>query len=97
MSKKESLDELINAAEVAKIWNRRAQAAGYEGRYTRWSVYQRREALGGIETSLGYLYSRKKAEEINLRFGSPSRPDVTEKNKKRRVKKQFSEDAKTDS
>src|SRR2546423_11835279 len=96
MSKQKPLGDLISATEVAKIWNRRAQEAGYEGKYTRWSVYQRREALGGIETHLGYLYSRKKAEEINLRFGSPSRPDVTEKNKKRRGKKQFSEDIQTD-
>jgi hypothetical protein len=96
MSKQQAVEELINAAEVAKIWNRRAVAAGYAGNYSRWSVYQRRKKLGGVETPLGFLYSRKKAEEINLRFGSPARPEVAERNRKRKSKKQFSEDTETD-
>lgn len=97
MSKHEPTEDLISASEVAKIWNRRAEAAGYTGRYTRWSVYPRRKKLKAVETPLGSLYSRKMAEETNLRFGSPSRPDVVEKNKSRKGKKQISEDVKTDS
>ncbi len=102
MSKKNSeelqerLTPMISASDVAEIWNRRAQNAGYEGSYTRWSVYQRREVLGGIKTELGYLYERKKAEEINLRFGSPRRPEVADRNRTRKGKKQSSEDIKTD-
>ena len=75
-------DDLITASEVAKIWNKRAKAMGYDRRYTRRSVNVRREtrktARANIlkpaqETPLGNLYRREDAwkHPIQPQIGRP--------------------------
>src|SRR5436305_7331291 len=70
----------ITPAQVADIWNERTKN---RGRYTRWSVYQRRKKLTRMETPLGDLYLESEAWQTNLR-PHPPRPDVAEANRSRK-------------
>jgi len=82
-------DRRISASQVAVIWNKRAKAEkGVDARYTRFSVRGRRKELDGEETSLGWLYSEKKAWSIPLRPRSSGREDRAEANKTPFRKKQ---------
>ncbi len=87
--KKDFIDEhgvkWIAPAEVASIWNERARASGIEARYTRWSVYQRRDDIPFLDTPLGRLYREDKVKTAPLRPRSNKRLDTTERNRRRKT------------
>lgn len=62
---------LLTPAEVATIWNERAQAMGYKTNYTRFSVHARRYKgkktfEPDVVTPMGNLYSESRARGIPL-------------------------------
>jgi len=71
---------MITASEVAKIWNERAKKENRETNYTRFSVYTQRDNLGGIDTPLGRLFNKERAETIPLPKYHP-RPDTAQRNR----------------
>lgn len=86
----------VTPARVAEIWNERAlKERGVTSRYTRWSVFQRREKLTRMNTPGGDLYLESEVQIISL-HPHPARPDVTEKNHKR-SSNEFSKTSETDS
>lgn len=62
---------LLTAAQVAELWNQRAEGMGYKTNYTRFSVRQRHRKgkkglIPAMETAVGHLYWEKDAQEIEL-------------------------------
>jgi hypothetical protein len=90
MVKRKELKDMITASEVAEIWRKRSEAEGKKVKYTRFSVYGQRDKLGYIETPLGFLYERARAEAIDLPKYNP-RPDVIERNQKLKGRKRDKE------
>lgn len=78
----EDKGRMLTPAEVAHIWNERAQEMGFTTHYNRFSVRQRhRKGKAGLvpalQTPMGYLYWEKDAREIRL-YPKKSRRDRTE-------------------
>jgi hypothetical protein len=68
----------VTPARVAEIWNERAEKEhGVTGRYTRFSVFQRREQFTRKSTPGGDLYLESEAWSKKLRPHPKPRPDVT--------------------
>ncbi len=81
----------ITPTRVAQIWNERAkQEKGIDTRYTRWSVFKRREKLSRMQTPLGDLFLESEARSIRL-SPHPARPDVAERHQRQRDGKQTKE------
>lgn len=82
----------ITPARVAEIWNEKAQSEhDVAGRYTRWSVYQRRaDFKRKLATPNGELYTEEEARGMPLRPHPKGRPDITN-NRKGKKKQEIDE------
>lgn len=88
--RKKDLEQMITATEVARIWNERAAAEGKETNYTRWTVYNQREKIAGVDTPLGRLFNKEQVMTMPLPRYNP-RPDTKKRNQELKGKKRDKE------